>query len=98
MHSLILHAGTLYPEPKRYDSRLNGEFQKFSVGPLPDLLARDARLCLIYLGFHPGPVDWVAGRQTLSALAEFQSLNNLPVTTSIDAGTVAQLRNTLPPI
>src|SRR3974390_691144 len=38
-----------------YDSRLNAEFQKFSSGQLPDLLARAAQLYLTYLGFHPGP-------------------------------------------
>jgi N-acetylmuramidase/Putative peptidoglycan binding domain len=78
-----------------YDSRLNGEFQRFSSGHLPDLLARATQLYLTYLGFHPGPIDGVAGNQTLSALAQFQSANGLPVTTTIDAGTVAQLQNAL---
>lgn len=40
----------------RYDIRLNGEFQKYSVGSLPDLNVRAAQLYLAYLGFHPGPL------------------------------------------
>ena len=51
----------------RYDVRLNGEFQKLA-GLLPDLNVRAAQLYLTYLGFHPGPVDGVAGQHTLSAL------------------------------
>ena len=81
-----------------YDSRLNGEFQKFSAGNLPDILARAAQLYLLYLGFHPGPVDGVAGSQTLSALAQFQSQNGLPVSTTVDGDTITQLLNALPPI
>lgn len=81
-----------------YDSRLNGEFQKFSAGPLPDLLARTVQLYLIYLGFHPGRVDGVAGEHTLAALAQFQSQNNLPVTTLIAGETIVQLQSALPPM
>jgi N-acetylmuramidase/Putative peptidoglycan binding domain len=81
-----------------YDSRLNGEFQKFSAGNLPDTLARAVQLYLLYLGFHPGPVDGVAGSQTLSALAQFQSQNGLPVSSTVDADTITQLQNALPPI
>jgi hypothetical protein len=80
-----------------YDSRLNGEFQKFSTGNLPDPTARALQLYLIYLGFHPGPVDGVPGTQTLAALAQFQSQNNLPISTSVDDDTVTQLLNALPP-
>lgn len=82
----------------RYDVRLNGEFQKFSVGVLPDLNVRAAQLYLTYLGFHPGPIDGVAGEHTLSALAQFQARNGVPQTNIIDENTVAQLRNTLPSI
>jgi hypothetical protein len=78
-----------------YDSRLNGEFLRYSAGPLPDLFARATQLYLIYLGFHPGPVDGVAGRQTLAAVAQFQSANGLPSTTTIDANTITQLQTAL---
>lgn len=81
-----------------YDTRLNGEFQRFSSGHLPDLLARAVQLYLIYLGFSPGPVDGIPGSQTLSALAQCQSANGLPVTTTIDDNVVAEIQNLLPPV
>jgi hypothetical protein len=80
----------------RYDVRLNGEFQKLSAGVLPDLNVRAAQLYLTYHGFHPGPVDGVAGKKTLSALAQFQARNNMPQTNAVDDEVVAQLRDSLP--
>jgi hypothetical protein len=80
----------------RYDVRLNGEYQKFSVGVLPDLNVRAAQLYLTYHGFHPGPIDGVAGEQTLSALSQFQKQNGLPETGSVDEAVVAELRKALP--
>jgi hypothetical protein len=82
----------------RYDVRLNAEFQKFSVGVLPDLHVRAAQLYLMYLGFHPGPVDGVAGSHTLSALTQFQDQNGLERTSNVDEDTVAQLRDALRPL
>jgi hypothetical protein len=73
----------------RYDLRLNGEFHKYSAGVLPDLNARAAQLYLTYLGFDPGPIDGVAGKRTLSALADFQTQRGLAHTPAGDA--VAQL-------
>jgi hypothetical protein len=81
----------------RYDVRLNGEFQKLSAGVLPDLSVRAAQLYLTYLGFHPGPVDGVAGDHTLSALAQFQAQLGVQQANMIDEDTVAQLRNALAP-
>jgi peptidoglycan hydrolase-like protein with peptidoglycan-binding domain len=75
----------------RYDTRLNAEFQKYSAGGLPDLNVRAAQLYLTYLGFHPGPIDGIAGTRTVSALADFQTQHGLEITSSIDADTVAQL-------
>ncbi len=80
----------------RYDVRLNGEFQKFSAGVLPDLSVRAAQLYLTYLGFHPGAIDGVAGEHTLSALAQFQTQNGMQQTNTVDEDTVAQLRDVLP--
>lgn len=82
----------------RYDVRLNAEFQKFSAGVLPDLHVRAAQLYLTYLGFHPGPVDGVAGSHTLSALTQFQDRNGLERTNDVVDDTVAQLRDALPPL
>ena len=82
----------------RYNVRLNGEFQKYSAGVLPDLNVRAAQLYLIYLGFDPGTIDGIAGRHTLSALAQFQKQAGLPVTAAVDEATVAQLKAALPPV
>lgn len=82
----------------RYDVRLNGEFQKFSAGVLPDLNVRAAQLYLTYLGFHPGPIDGIAGEHTLSALAQFQAQSGTQPTNLIDEDTIAQLQNALPPL
>jgi hypothetical protein len=79
----------------RYDSRLNGEFQKFSSGVLPDLNVRATQLYLTYLGYHPGPVDGVHGSLTLSALAQYATGKKLPVRDVIDQDTVAQLVSSL---
>ncbi len=81
----------------RYDVRLNGEFQRFSAGALPDLSVRASQLYLTYLGFHPGPVDGVAGERTLSALAQFQVRIGEQQTNTVDDNTVAGLRDALPP-
>jgi hypothetical protein len=75
----------------RYDIRLNGEFQKFSVSGLPDLTVRATQQYLIYLGFHPGPVDGIAGEQTFSALAQFQIQQGLKDNGTIDGNVLAQL-------
>jgi len=79
----------------RYDVLLNGEYQKFSSGVLPDLEVRAVQLYLTYLGFHPGVVDGIAGSRTMAALAQFQTQAGLPVTTTIDSGCVAQLQGAL---
>jgi hypothetical protein len=81
----------------RYDVRLNGEFQKFSVGVLPDLDVRAAQLYLTYLGFHPGKIDGIPGDRTLSALAQFQTQRGFPNTTVIDENTMTQLIGALTP-
>jgi hypothetical protein len=76
----------------RYDIRLNGEFQKYSSGALPDLGVRAAQLYLTYLGFHPGGIDGIAGEITVAALAEFRSKNAIPASAAVaDPDLVAQL-------
>lgn len=80
-----------------YDVRLKAEFQKFSAGVLPDLSVRAAQLYLTYLGFHPGDVDGVPGKQTVSALAMFQEKQRLPLSETIDESTVAQLVKAMSP-
>ena len=75
----------------RYDVRLNGEFQKYNAGALPDLNVRTAQLYLTYLGFDVGRIDGVAGKRTLAALTDFQTQRGLAQTNSITADAVAQL-------
>ena len=75
----------------QYDVRLNGEFQKYSTAGLPDLHVRAAQVYLTYLGFDPGRIDGIAGRLTLSALADFRAHNGLPCTNGFDEAALAQL-------
>ncbi|MBI4793882.1 MAG: DUF3380 domain-containing protein [Deltaproteobacteria bacterium] len=75
-----------------YDTRLAAAYQKYTMGPLPDLVVRAAQIYLMYLGFHPGSVDGLAGRFTRSALQEFQEQHGLPVTSNIDETTLLVLR------
>jgi hypothetical protein len=79
----------------RYDVRLAGEFQKHSVGALPDLTARATQLYLTYLGYHPGEIDGIAGTRTLSALAAFQKDRGFAMGGTIDDACVGQLTATL---
>ena len=62
---------------------------------LPDLVVRAGQLYLTYLGFDPHGVDGIAGKNTLSALADFQIKNGLPVSTSLDQGAVNQMQAVL---
>lgn len=82
----------------RYDVRLSGEFQKYSVGALPDLDVRAAQLYLSYLGFHPGPIDGIAGVQTLAAYAEFESGQAVRSPETFGPECTANLRAALPAI
>jgi N-acetylmuramidase len=79
----------------RYDIRLNSEFQRFSAGALPDLSVRAAQLYLTYLGFHPGPIDGIAGEHTLAALADFETQHEVQHATIIDEACIAGLQGAL---
>ena len=79
----------------RYDVRLNGEYQKCVAGILPDLNVRSAQLYLTFLGFHPGPIDGIAGVETLAAFAEFASQHGVTSSGVIDANAVAILAQAL---
>ena len=75
----------------QYDVRLGGEFQRFSAAGLPDLDVRAAQIYLAYLGFDPGRIDGIAGRLTLSALADFRAHHGLPCSNGFDEAALAQL-------
>lgn len=66
-----------------YDTRLAAAHAKYK-NMLPDLSLRSAQAALIYLGFNPGPVDGLRGRQTRSALNLFQESKGLNVTGELD--------------
>jgi hypothetical protein len=74
-----------------YDTKLQQQFQKYSVGPMPDLSVRAAQLYLTFLGFDPGPVDGALGSLTGKALAAFQTRQGLPATGKLDAGVLDAL-------
>lgn len=76
----------------RYDMRLNSEYQRYSTGAVPDLDIRAAQLYLTYLGYHPGPIDGIAGEHTLASLAEFQTANELSRIAVVDSNCIAQLQ------
>jgi hypothetical protein len=79
----------------KYDDQLNGEFQKLSATGLPDLLVRAVQLYLTYLGFDPDGIDGIAGTHTLSALADFQAAQDLPISNVVDGDTLRQLLSAL---
>lgn len=74
-----------------YDTKLRGEFQKYSVGALPDLEVRAAQLYLTFAGYHPSGVDGVNGKRTTAAVNAFQQLKGLSVTGVIDDNLLAAL-------
>ncbi|MDP9122732.1 MAG: N-acetylmuramidase domain-containing protein [Acidobacteriota bacterium] len=75
----------------RYDTQLQGEFQKYSFGVMPDLDLRAAQLYLTFLGFHPGPVDGILGKLTSAALVDFQTQHGLDATGEVDAAVLEAL-------
>ena len=79
----------------QYDTRLRSEFRKYSAGALPDLTVRTAQVYLTFLGFHPGRIDGVAGRITLSAYADFCQQKNVAFNNRVNAETIAQLQAAL---
>ena len=75
-----------------YDTRLAAAYQKYNIGPLPDLIIRAAQIYLTYLGYEPGTVDGIMGRFTRSALNEFQSKRGLPMTNDINDDVLLDLK------
>jgi hypothetical protein len=76
-----------------YDTRLAAAYQKYALGPLPDIDLRAAQIYLTYLGYQPGPIDGVPGRLTYSALNDFQRQNGLSVTNEINADILSVLKD-----
>lgn len=76
----------------QYDVRLNGSFEKYKIGPLPDLTVRAAQIALTYLGYSPGPVDGWCGRQTMMALNEWRHSRGQTETERLSAEDVEALQ------
>src|SRR5215217_2892902 len=55
-----------------YDERLRGAYQRFSLGPLPDIKSRQAQLMLTFFGYDPGLIDGWFGPSSLRALNAFR--------------------------
>lgn len=72
----------------RYDIRLNGEYQKYSAGVLPDLNVRAAQLFLTYLGCT------LVRSMVLREIEPWRrSLNSRPSTAHRLATTLTQVRS-----
>src|SRR5215467_11451440 len=61
-------------------------------------LVREIQFMLLRLGMDPGPIDGIAGPQTLGAVRKFQTKSDLPISDLINSGKisfvfVARLRN-----
>ncbi|WP_047528091.1 N-acetylmuramidase domain-containing protein [Pseudomonas sp. 11/12A] len=76
-----------------YDLRLSAAYQKFSYGGTPDLRIRMAQTYLTYLGWHPGAIDGIVGKQTRDAMNLFQAKEGLDSTTVLNDETLEHLRN-----
>ena len=59
-------------QENRYDSRLATAYASFSSGALPQIPVRQAQVLLTFLGFHPGAIDGIPGKQTTNAIARFR--------------------------
>jgi hypothetical protein len=82
----------------RYDTNLAQAYALYqNASRLPDLTVRSGQLTLFLLGFDPNGIDGALGPGTLTALHNFQSRQQLPLTTGIDAGVLATLTAALPP-
>jgi N-acetylmuramidase/Putative peptidoglycan binding domain len=79
-----------------YDAQLNGAFQMYSAGPLPDLDVRAAQLYLTLKGFTPNGIDGIQGLHTAGAISKFQASVGLPQSGTLDTATMAALTPTAP--
>ncbi len=75
-----------------YDTLLAANFQKLSIGPLPDIRVRQAQAYLTFLGVDVAGVDGILGKRTRSAVAQFRSDNGLGSSDAIDDPLIAALR------
>jgi hypothetical protein len=80
----------------QYDEKLQFAYDDLVANGLPDVRLRAAQLRLLYLGFHPGPIDGVIGNVTRGAIRRFQRACGIAVTGELDDETEAQLGSSTP--
>jgi hypothetical protein len=81
----------------QYDTKLAQAYALHQdATKIPDLTVRGGQLLLLLLGFNPSGIDGSVGPNTLTALHNFQSQQQLPLTTGIDANVLATLIAALP--
>jgi hypothetical protein len=81
----------------QYDTKLAQAYALYQdATKTPDLTIRAGQLLLLLLGFNPTGIDGSIGPNTLTALHNFQSQQQLSLTTGIDASVLATLTAALP--
>ena len=75
----------------QYDVKLADKFQKLSSGAMPDFSLRAAQLYLTFCGFNPGGVDGIMGKDTRSAIMNFQTKKGQNPTGVVDDALLASL-------
>lgn len=81
----------------QYDTKLSQAHALYQdATKIPNLTVRGSQLLLLLLGFNPSGIDGSVGPNTLTALHNFQSQHQLPLTTGIDANVLATLTAALP--
>jgi hypothetical protein len=67
-----------------YDKRLKSEFERFSVGIMPNLTLRWVQAALLYAGCTPGAVDGVNGKRTRSGIRLYRERQGLKAGDEVD--------------
>jgi hypothetical protein len=75
----------------KYDVKLADKFQTLSSGAMPDFSLRAAQLYLTFCGFNPGGVDGIMGKNTRSAIMNFQTKQGQNPTGVVDDALLASL-------
>jgi hypothetical protein len=74
-----------------YDTKLAQFYEKYSTGPMPDLMVRAAQVYLTFKGYNPGPIDGLKGQATTDAVIAFQRKMGLPASGLVDEKLLAAL-------
>lgn len=82
--------GPKYAE-NHYDTKLQQFYEKYSAGPMPDLMVRAAQFYLTFKGYKPGPIDGLKGTTTTDAVKAFQAKIGAAQTGTIDEKLLAAL-------